>query len=84
MDEKQIKKLETEVGRADSEFELQWAQAALQEQQAQEKVLQSAWRMWKYVRNDDRMTEVKGNLDKTRSCIKYLEELINELGDSSS
>lgn len=79
MNEEQIQEIETEVGRSSPEFESKWAPAALAEQQAMEKTLQSAWRMWKYARNDARMQETKQNLDQARSCIKYLENLIREL-----
>jgi hypothetical protein len=79
MNETEINEMETEVGRPKPDFELKWAKAALVEQRAMEKTLQSAWRMWKYVRNDQRMAEVKQNLDQARSCIKYLEDLSREL-----
>lgn len=83
MDEKLVTEMEKEVGRADPEFEAQWAKAALDQQKAEEKVLQSAWRMWKYVRNDERMREVKKNLDQARSCIEYLEGVLRDLGRDS-
>jgi len=79
MNETEIKEMETEVGRPDPKFEIQWAKAMLEKAKLEESTLQSAWHMWKFARNDQRLAETKANLDQNRSCIKYLENLSREL-----
>lgn len=52
--------------------EASWRDAATTQFQSQEQQLMAEWKMWKYVRDDERMTTVADQLTRVRACLAFL------------
>ena len=82
MDMEKLKEYEAfifEDGEVDQKYEFDWCLEMLGTVTVEIDRTKSAWRMWKFVRNDQKLGQLREDYDRLKSCKTYLEGRIEEL-----
>jgi len=78
LSEAEIEKLMADVGEPDADGERAWARTVRAELQGQRLRLRAEARMWKFVRDDAKLTAVAKELARVTTCLGYLDGVIGD------
>ncbi len=85
MTEKEIQELTADVLNGDEvpvEFEIQHLRAVLENLHLEKNRIMVNFRMWSYVRDDERLNQSRKDVKRVRDCIEFVEKRLSQLAAS--
>lgn len=82
MTDKELEKMKTEFFAGEEvpkEFEISHLEGMLKNFQEEKNRVMVNFRMWSYIRDDQRLNQCKTDLKKVRDCIEFVEMRLKEL-----